>query len=122
MAKDIRVTAIYDGREYPFYRTNRGRFDFHNAGYTTEQLAAGDFSAMMAFVFFQLRDCAKRAGKPLEYSFDEFIDNSGDDVLQPLIDLVNAENTEKQKEKEKLRKVFEGNQQPEIVKAPEEKI
>lgn len=74
--KEPRTTLIYRGQNYPFYRTNRGTWDFENAGFSTDQVAAGSQSAMLALVYFTVRDCAKRASLPFTDSLDDFIDNT----------------------------------------------
>ncbi|MBS4057756.1 MAG: hypothetical protein KGZ82_10610 [Bacteroidales bacterium] len=66
----------FDGSAWPFYRTNRGAYDLQMAGYTFEQLQNGDIGALFASVYYQLRDCAKRADISFRYSFDQFIDLS----------------------------------------------
>jgi hypothetical protein len=75
------TTIVYKGSTYPFYKTNRGQFDFENAGFTTEDILKGKTGAMLALIFFNLRDCAKRAGTPIQDSFEQFIDDSEPDVI-----------------------------------------
>ena len=109
MSKSTAKTTItFRGVTYPFYRTVRGKFDFENAGYTDEQMAAGKVPAMYAYIFFQLRDCAKRAGTPLTISFDDFIDQAdGEDLLS-----VYGRMFEEQKKKQ--GEVMPGKTDPEV--------
>jgi len=45
-------------------------------------MAAGKLSAQYAYIFFQLRDCAKRAGLDFKFSLDQFVDEAdGEDLL-----------------------------------------
>lgn len=94
-----RTTIDYRGNAYPFYRTNRGQFDFENAGFTNQDILAGKTSALLAAVFYNLRDCARRAGMPINDSFEEFIDNTEPDVIQVFVRLAKAqENTQEEGE------------------------
>lgn len=78
-----RTTIELAGNEFPFYRTNRGLYDFENAGYSTADMAEGKVSAMLAFIFFQSRDCAKRAKMAFPYeSLDAFIDGTDTQVIE----------------------------------------
>jgi len=72
------VKIRFDGKEFPFYRTNRGSYDLVNAGYKFADLSEGDLPALFASVYYQLRDCARRAGMEFNYTFDQFIDKSDD--------------------------------------------
>jgi hypothetical protein len=72
------VKVKFDGREWPFYRTNRGAYDLQNAGYNFDMLQNGDLGALFASVYYQIRDCAKRASLNFNYTFDQFIDLSDD--------------------------------------------
>lgn len=85
--KEPRTTIEYKGVTYPFYVTNRGKFDFENAGFSTDDIAKGNFGSQLALVYFNLRDCAKRAGQTLSDSFEEFIDNSDSDIVNVFIRL-----------------------------------
>lgn len=77
-----RTTIELAGKEFPFYRTNRGLYDFENAGYSTTDMAEGKVSAMLAFIFFQSRDCAKRAKLVFPFdSLDAFIDGTDTQVI-----------------------------------------
>jgi len=86
-----RTTIVYKGKTYPFYRTNRGQFDFENAGFTNQDILAGKTTALLAAIFFNLRDCASRAGQPFKDSFEEFIDNTEPDVIQVFARLAEAQ-------------------------------
>lgn len=81
MAREARVTLNYKGVDYPFYKTNRGNWDWENAGFTRNDLVSGKSSAALALAFFTLRACAQRAGKSFNDSLDEFIDNTDPDVV-----------------------------------------
>ena len=83
--KQAKTTLNYKGKNYPFYRTNRGQWDFEGAGYTNENLAKGRKQDMLALIFFTVRDCAKRAGMVWTDSLDDFIDNSDPDVTDVFI-------------------------------------
>jgi len=75
-----RTTLQYKGQTYPFYKTNRGRVNFENAGFTTQDALEGKTTAMLAFIYYNLVDCAKRVNAPIADSFEEFIDNSESDI------------------------------------------
>lgn len=75
-----RTTLQYKGKTYPFYKTNRGRVNFENAGFTTQDVLEGKTTATLALIYYNLVDCAKRANTPISDSFEEFIDNSEPDV------------------------------------------
>ena len=75
-----RTTLQYKGETYPFYKTNRGRVNFENAGFTTQDVLEGKTTATLALIYYNLVDCAKRANTPITDSFEEFIDNSDPDV------------------------------------------
>lgn len=92
MAKETpRTKLTFKGVEYPFYRTVRGNYDHENAGFTLADMAAGKLSAQYAYLYFQLRDCARRAGKPFEYSLDDFIDQADGEELLEVFERLNAE-------------------------------
>lgn len=76
-----RTTVEYRGKEYPFYRTNRGIYDFENSGYTIDDIVKGKQTALLAQLYYQLKDCAKRVNNPITDSFEQFIDNSNADIL-----------------------------------------
>lgn len=87
-----KTTIDFKGKTYPYYRTIRGQYDFENAGFRNEAMAEGKASALYAYIFFQLRDCAKRAGTPILLSLDEFIDQAdGEDLLSVYGRLVTEE-------------------------------
>lgn len=92
--KEPRTTLVYKGVEYPFYVTNRGRFDFANAGFKTAGIIAGDFDAQMASIYFNLKDCAKRAGMPFTDTLDQFVDNSDTDIMNVFLRLQDARKRE----------------------------
>jgi hypothetical protein len=75
-----RTTIDYKGHTYPFYKTNRGRVDFENAGFTTEDVIQGKTTATLAMIYYHLVDCAKRNNTPIQDSFEQFIDNSDPDI------------------------------------------
>jgi len=106
----VKTTIEIQGKTYPFYRTVRGQYDFENAGFSTKQLGEGSIAAMMGYVYFTARDCAKRAGTPLSLSFDEFIDTVEMDVLEVFSRLKAAEDLEQKGKK----------QQPDSVPAEKE--
>lgn len=81
MTQIAKTTLEYKGVKYPFYKTNRGDYDWENAGFTQDDLVRGKGSAAMALAYFTVRDCAKRAGTPITDSLDDFIDNTDPDVL-----------------------------------------
>ncbi|WP_346856583.1 hypothetical protein [uncultured Draconibacterium sp.] len=94
------------GTEFPFYRTNRGQFDFENAGYSTNDMAEGKMSAMLAFIFFQSRDCAKRANITFPFTdLNDFVDNTTPDIIAVFSRLKEAEQAAV---KNKTNKVPEG--------------
>lgn len=74
------TTIVYKGQTYPFYKTNRGRVDFENAGFTKQDVIEGKTTATLAMIYYHLVDCAKRAYTPIQDSFEQFIDNSDPDV------------------------------------------
>ncbi len=77
------TTIELKGKQFPFYRTNRGQFDFENAGYTSKQIADGKMSAMFAFIYYSAKACAKRAGENWPYrNLDEFIDDTEENILE----------------------------------------
>lgn len=76
-----RTTITYKNQTYPFYKTNRGNVDFENAGFTMIDAIEGKQQASLALIYYHLRDCAKRAGTPIDDSFEQFIDNSDPDVI-----------------------------------------
>lgn len=93
-----RSTVVYKGMPYPFYKTNRGRVDFENAGFTNQDVIEGKTTATLAVVYYHLRDCAKRSGTPIDDSFEQFIDNSEPDVTAVFLRLaqVRQENEERE--------------------------
>lgn len=96
-----KTTIKYKGVEYPFYRTIRGQWDFENAGFTNADMVAGKISAMYAYIYFQLRDCARRAGFAWNTELGNFIDNAdGEELLEVYGRLLQAEK-KNQKEGEK---------------------
>jgi hypothetical protein len=82
-----RTTIDYKGVTYPFYVTNRGRFEFENAGFNNAEIAKGSFAAQLALVYYNLKDCAKRANLPFTDSFEQFIDNTDTDVINVFLRL-----------------------------------
>ena len=92
--KEPRTTLVYRDKTYPFYKTNRGQFDFENAGFTTADILEGKTAATLGLVYYNLIDCAKRAGTPIKDSFEQFIDESEPDITEVFIRL--------QEEREKL--------------------
>ena len=99
-----RTTITYKDQVYPFYKTNRGRVNFENAGFTTQDVLEGKSTATLALIYYNLIDCAKRANTPIQDSFEEFIDNSDpniDEVFQRLAEVRNQETGEGNQEKEK---------------------
>jgi len=82
MESQPKTTIEYNGETYPFYRTNRGMFNFENSGYSIEDITKGKQSAMLAQIYHQLKDCAKRADMEFKASFAQFIDNSEPDVFE----------------------------------------
>ena len=76
-----RTTIEYNGVKYPFYKTTRGDWDFENAGFSKEGLAKGNTRDLIALTYFQFRDCAKRAGNPIEDTLEQFIDSVELDIL-----------------------------------------
>lgn len=98
-----RTTIELAGKEFPFYRTNRGSYDFENAGYSTTDMAQGKVSAMLAFIFFQSRDCAKRAVEPFPFkTLDEFIDGTNTEVIDVFKRLNEASPDEESREDAEL--------------------
>jgi len=93
--KQPKTTLKYKGEEYPYYRTNRGSFEFENLGYTVKDIAEGKQSAMMANIYCQLKDCAKRAGTPISDTLGQFIDSSDTEIFSVY--------TRLQKESEKIK-------------------
>lgn len=92
------TTVKINGRRYPFYRTNRGQFDFENAGYSIKDLADGKVSAMLAYIYYSLKACAKRAGLPLDYkNLDDFVDKTDESILEVFTSLA-AEDNENENE------------------------
>jgi len=64
-------------------------------------MAAGKVSAMYAYIYFQLRDCARRAALPFKMSLNEFIDQAdGEDLLPVYGRLLEAEKKLNEKEGE----------------------
>ncbi len=77
-----RTTVKFKGVTYPFYRTNRGIFDTSNAGFTPAMMAEGRQDAMLAFIYYQMRDCAKRVNMEFKATMDEFIDESDEQIFE----------------------------------------
>jgi len=99
-----RTKLNYKKVDYPFYRTNRGIFDTSNAGFTPAMMAEGRQDAMLAFIYFQLRDCAKRANMPFVDTLDQFIDESDEQIFEVFTRLNEAAAAERSKaEKEVVR-------------------
>lgn len=86
MSKKTQI--LIDGLKYPFYKTNRGQFDFENSQYTVDDLVRGKQSAMFAWIFFNARACAKRAGMEFTWDFDGFIDATDEDVIKVFAELL----------------------------------
>lgn len=107
--KEPRTTLEYRGETYPFYRTNRGAFNFENSGYTIDDISKGKQSAMLSQIYHQLKDCAKRANLDFKDSFSQFIDNSETDVFRVFSRL----KAESDKLKEESEKKEIGRPQPE---------
>jgi len=82
-----RTTIDYNGKTYPFYKTNRGQVDFENAGFTSKEIKEGKTVALLALAFYTLRDCAKRNETPIKDSFEEFIDNSDPQIVTVFVRL-----------------------------------
>lgn len=96
-----KTTVEYKGETYSYYQTNRGMFDFENSKYSANDIKKGARGAMLAQLYYQLRDCAKRAGKEFKDTFDEFIDNSEPEIIQVferLLDAAIAMNDEEKNE------------------------
>ena len=89
-----RTTLQYKGQTYPFYKTNRGRVNFENAGFTTQDVLEGKTTATLALIYYNLVDCAKRASTPISDSFEEFIDNSEPDVEDVFLRLAEVRQSE----------------------------
>ena len=89
-----RTTITYKGQSYPFYKTNRGRVNFENAGFTTQDVLEGKTTATLALIYYNLVDCAKRVNTPISDSFEEFIDNSDPDVENVFLRLAEVREAE----------------------------
>lgn len=96
-----RTTIVYKKNTYPFYKTNRGKFDFENAGFTNQEVIQNKSSALLALVYYTLVDCARRAGTPISDSFEQFIDNSDPDVTDVFVRLL----SEKERMEEEMGKL-----------------
>lgn len=105
-----RTTIDYKGQTYPFYKTNRGKFDFENAGFTNQEILQNKSSALLALVYYTLVDCARRAGTPISDSFEQFIDDSDPDVTDVFVRLL-AEKERMENEDEQEKGEAEKNQQ-----------
>ena len=82
MAKQTAKTELKFGDiTYPFYRTMRGQWDFEQAGFTLADIASAKVSAQLAYIYFQLRDCAKRAKLEFKFSLDDFVDDADESLL-----------------------------------------
>ena len=90
------TTVNLKGKDFPFYRTNRGQFDFENAGYTTNDIANGKVSAMLAYVYYSARACARRANINWPYTdLGKFVDDTDESVLDVFLRLADAEKEDK---------------------------
>ncbi|PTN08040.1 hypothetical protein C8N47_11180 [Mangrovibacterium marinum] len=98
MAQQVRTTFNYRESEYPFYKTNRGNWDFEAAGFSGKGITEGKNRDLIALAYFHLRDCAKRANMPFNDSLDEFIDNSDDEVNEAFARLYKLQLEADQKE------------------------
>ncbi len=110
-----KTTVKIAGTEYPFYRTMRGSFDFSNTRYTVDQLAQGNVAAMLAALYYQVRDCARRASMQFDYTLETFVDAADNDVLSVFSRLNELE--QKEAEEAKKKKEQEPKQMPEEPKA-----
>ncbi|PKQ69397.1 hypothetical protein BZG01_00215 [Labilibaculum manganireducens] len=99
--QEPRTTLVYKGETYPFYITNRGRYDFENSGHSDEALRAGNTGSMLAQIYHQLRDCAKRASMQFDDSFEDFIDNSDRHIFDVFEKLLEAKKQMPQEDIEK---------------------
>ena len=79
--KQAKTTLNYKGKNYPFYRTNRGQWDFEGAGFSTDGLVNGNQRDLIALAFFTVRACAQKAGLPWTDSLEDFVDNTDPDVI-----------------------------------------
>jgi hypothetical protein len=104
-----RTTITYKGSTYPFYKTNRGRVDFENAGFTNAQIIEGKTLPTLALVYYIMCDCAKRAGTPVSDSFEQFIDDTDPDITDVFIRLADA----RQKTEDGSRKPIRAKEQQE---------
>jgi len=99
MAKETAKTEItFNGVTYPFYRTMRGRYDYEMAGFTTADMLV-KVSAQLAYIYFQVRDCAKHAKNEIKVSLNEFIDAADEELLEVYARLLEKENEIANKEK-----------------------
>ncbi len=99
MAKSTAKTSLtFNGVNYPFYRTIRGQWDFEAAGFENKDLGAGKVAPLFAYIFFQVRDCAKRAGLEFKLTLDQFVDQATGDELEVYGRLVEAEKELKERE------------------------
>ncbi len=113
---NAQTTVELKGKEFPFYRTNRGQFDFENAGYTTNDIANGKVSAMLAYIFFSARACAKRAQMNWPYSsLGQFVDDTDTDILSVFTRLRDAEEAQAQPEGDNTGDENEDSGNPEPV-------
>jgi hypothetical protein len=85
-----RTTIDYKGVKYPFYITNRGKFEFENAGFSNADIAKGSFSAQLALIYYNLKECAKRAAMAFTDSFEQFIDETDGTVINVFLRLKEA--------------------------------
>jgi hypothetical protein len=92
---EARTNITLKGKEFPFYKTNRGQFDFCQSGFSTQQIAEGNEAAMYAHIYFWARACAKRENKNWPYtSLDAFVDDTDDSILEVYTRLAEAKNSE----------------------------
>jgi hypothetical protein len=99
---EAKTTLTYRGIEYPFYRTNRGQWDFEAAGFTNQDILKNKQSAMLALTFFMVRACAVRAGMPFVDTLDDFVDNTDPDVIN-VFDRLQQENKKREEAPGKLQ-------------------
>lgn len=121
MTPIAKTTLEYKGVKYPFYKTNRGDWDWENAGFSQNDLMLGKSSAGIALVYFTVRDCAKRAGMPFTDSLEDFVDNTETDILT-VFERIEAENKriakERLKNESELEKKSQPDERPEVRPMP----
>jgi len=89
--EQAKTSLVYQGVTYPYYRTNRGMYDFENSEFSIEDVRQNSHGAMLAQIYHQLRDCAKRANIAFRDSFQDFIDNSDADIVKVFVRLLEEE-------------------------------